>query len=64
MNVLVLGGSGFIGSHICDDLTSRGHKVTVNAVGVCWGKVLEAFKVISPVEAQDINELALHEDQW
>jgi len=20
--------------------------------------------VISPVEAQDINELALHEDQW
>ncbi len=29
MNVLVIGGSGFIGSHIADDLTSRGHKVTI-----------------------------------
>jgi UDP-glucose 4-epimerase len=29
MNVLVIGGSGFIGSHVCDDLTSRGHKVTI-----------------------------------
>jgi len=29
MNVLVIGGAGFIGSHVCDDLTSRGHKVTI-----------------------------------
>jgi len=29
MNVLVLGGSGFIGSHVCDALLDRGHKVSV-----------------------------------
>lgn len=35
----------------------------------CWAcllaeRVLEAFKVISPVEAGYINELTLHQDQW
>lgn len=27
--VLILGGSGFIGSHVCDALTNVGHKVTI-----------------------------------
>ena len=26
MKVVVLGGSGFIGSHLCDLLSSKGHK--------------------------------------
>ena len=29
MNILVIGGSGFIGSHISDELTFRGHNVTI-----------------------------------
>jgi len=29
MNIVVLGGSGFIGSHVCDFLTKKGHKVTI-----------------------------------
>ncbi|WP_411964398.1 complex I NDUFA9 subunit family protein [Haloferax sp. YSMS24] len=28
MEVLVVGGSGFIGTHLCDELQSRGHSVT------------------------------------
>ncbi|WP_410766573.1 complex I NDUFA9 subunit family protein [Haloferax sp. DFSO60] len=28
MNVLVVGGSGFIGTHLCRELSSRGHSVT------------------------------------
>tara|TARA_B100000427_G_scaffold322269_1_gene324028 strand:- start:225 stop:1094 length:870 start_codon:yes stop_codon:yes gene_type:complete len=28
-NVIVFGGSGFLGSHICDHLTDKGYKVTI-----------------------------------
>src|SRR5258707_83930 len=28
MRVLVTGGAGFIGSHLCDELVARGHQVT------------------------------------
>jgi NADH dehydrogenase len=31
MNVLVVGGNGFIGSHLCPELVDRGHDVTVLA---------------------------------
>ena len=29
MKILVLGGSGFLGSHVSDELSKRGHKVTI-----------------------------------
>ena len=29
MKMVVLGGSGFIGSHLCDLLSSKGHKVNI-----------------------------------
>ena len=29
MKIAVLGGSGFIGSHVADMLSKRGHKVTI-----------------------------------
>ena len=29
MRIAVLGGSGFIGSHVADELSKAGHKVTI-----------------------------------
>ena len=29
MKIVVLGGSGFLGSHLADELVKRGHKVTI-----------------------------------
>ena len=29
MKIVVLGGSGFIGSHVADALSRKGHKVTI-----------------------------------
>ena len=29
MKVLVIGGSGFVGSHVADELTNLGHEVTI-----------------------------------
>ena len=29
MKIVVLGGSGFIGSHVADELSKRGHKITI-----------------------------------
>ena len=29
MNCIIFGGSGFLGSHVADELTSRGHIVSV-----------------------------------
>ena len=29
MNILITGGSGFIGSHVADKLSEKGHKVTI-----------------------------------
>ena len=29
MNVVVLGGSGFMGSHVCDALSQKGHNVKI-----------------------------------
>jgi len=29
MNILVLGGSGFISSHVCDQLSQAGHKIRI-----------------------------------
>ena len=29
MKILVTGGSGFVGSHVADELTNRGHNVII-----------------------------------
>ena len=38
--ILVTGGSGFLGSHVCDELSSRGHKVTIyDKVKSSWANI-------------------------
>ena len=29
MKIVVLGGSGFVGSHVADELSKKGHKVKI-----------------------------------
>ena len=29
MKILIIGGSGFIGSHVADELSKKDHKVTI-----------------------------------
>ena len=29
MKIVVFGGAGFLGSHVCDHLSESGHKVTI-----------------------------------
>ena len=36
MKITVLGGSGFVGSHVADKLTEAGHKVIVYDLSFKW----------------------------
>ena len=29
MKILIIGGAGFLGSHVADELTNQGHEVTL-----------------------------------
>ena len=44
MNILVAGGAGFIGSHLCDALLAKGHKVIVADKLIMGGQNIEHLK--------------------
>lgn len=64
MKVLVLGGSGFLGSHVADELTRQGHDVTVfdliespylsDGQMMVAGDILNFDQVMDAVRGQDI----------
>lgn len=64
MNVVVFGGSGFIGSHVCDALTERGHRVTIFDIHesqyknekqkMIVGDMLDEKKVAATVKGADV----------
>ena len=49
MNVLVTGGSGFIGSNLCDFLVRKSHKVTV-VDNLSTGKVSNLVNIINEID--------------
>jgi len=72
MNVLVVGGSGFIGTHLCEELTDRGHDVTAlsrspgdadfpDGVRTATGDVTDYESIEGAFDGQDatINLVAL-----
>ncbi|MDZ7849801.1 MAG: NAD(P)H-binding protein [Halodesulfurarchaeum sp.] len=65
MNVLVTGGTGFVGTHLCRELDSRGHAVTAlsrsadggdlpGSVEVVVGDVTDPDTLAEPMAGQDV----------
>ncbi len=64
MKILVLGGSGFLGSHVCDTLTKDGHIVTIydlkkskwikNNQKMIIGSILDSNKLKKIIKKNDI----------
>lgn len=59
MKVLVTGGAGFIGSHVCDHLLAAGHEVVV-VDNLATGK-RENLPLAAKFHEVDIRDQALHE---
>ena len=55
MNILITGGTGYIGSHIAEELVHRGHQVTVLARGTLAGNTNAAR--LRELESQGIKAL-------
>ena len=53
MNILVTGGTGYIGSYIAEEMTGRGHNVTVVARGSKAGST--SATRLSELQAQGIK---------
>lgn len=61
MNILVTGGAGFIGSHLCDVLLAKGHKVTV-VDNLVLGRKENIAHLIGRPDFKFIKEDLLHDD--
>lgn len=57
MNILVLGGSGFIGSHVCEKLAAAGHSITVPT------RRLDAAKHLLPLPRLTLLRCDVHNPQ-
>jgi UDP-glucose 4-epimerase len=64
MRICVLGGSGFLGSHVADKLSSRGHNVLIydrqsspwlqKNQEICLGDILEEDKLLDAISGCDV----------
>ncbi len=57
MKIIVLGGSGYIGSHVCEKLTAAGHSVTMSTRRVASAKHLQMLPRLELL-ACDVHDAA------
>lgn len=63
MKIVVFGGSGFLGSNICDKLSDAGHKVTiVDIKPSCWLRQDQKMLVGSILDEQLVNSVVAGAD--
>jgi UDP-glucose 4-epimerase len=56
MNVTVFGGSGFLGSHVCDKLSDAGHAVTIFDIAPSpWLRPEQRFLLGDVLDAEAVN---------
>lgn len=60
MNILITGGAGFIGSHLCDALLAKGHKLTA-IDNLVLGRKENIFHLLGGNDFEFIEEDLLHE---
>ena len=64
MNIIVFGGSGFLGSHVCDELTNKGHNVTI--FDTCKSSYLKSNQkmIIGDVLDKELVERSIKENDY
>lgn len=58
-NILVLGGSGFVGAHVCEKLVRQGWRVTVPTRRLAHAQHLLHLPLLTPIELDVHDEAAL-----
>ena len=58
-NILVFGGSGFVGRHVCEQLVAAGHRVSVPTRRAGNARCVQALPMVTVVETADLSDMAL-----
>ena len=57
--ILVLGGSGFVGRHVCEQLVRAGHQVTVSTRRASHAASVQTLPRLTVIETRSLDEAAL-----
>ena len=58
MKIVILGGSGFLGSHVADEFSKRGHKVTIfDKIKSQWIKPTQRMRVGNILNLKDLEKV-------
>ena len=63
MKIVVLGGSGFLGSHVADELSKRGHQVTIfDKKKSRWIKPIQKFYLGNILDTSKLEKVIKNAD--